>query len=204
MDFLGQLASGLLHILGQLAIIFESPGEFNRLMRRLGWDTSVDNASFATLVSTFASTDPFEDLENIFDQLESGSGDPVQLAEQLLTGLTQILTQVRGLIENPPPALPAPLDDPAFWNDSAVELVDTLLNDFLATRNPLMQALLLAIGFIDITPATPAGPNRLPYRQTTVHWDRLTQLASNPEGLVQSVYGWGGPSFDVTRFLNVT
>jgi hypothetical protein len=204
MDFLAQLASGLLHILGQLAISFESPGEFNRLMRRLGWATSVDTAGYATLVSAFAATDPFEDLETIFDQLEAGTGDPLELAEQLLTGLTQILTQIRGLIDTPPAGLPAPLDDPGFWSDSAVELVDTMISDYLAARSPLLQALLLAIGFIDVSPATPVGPNRLPYLQTTVHWDRLTQLASDPEGLVGSVYGWGGPSFDVARFLTVT
>ena len=204
MDFLAQIAAGLLHVLEQVAIAFERPGEFNRLMRRLGWATSVDDASFARLVATFASTDPFEDLENIVGQLDDGTGDSVELAGQLLAGLSQILSQIRGVIENPPPALPPPLDDPEFWNDSAAELVNTLFNDFLAARRPLLQALLLLVGFIDVTPATPAGPNRLPYLQTTVHWDRLTQLASDPEGLVRSVYGWGGPAFDVARFLDVT
>ncbi len=205
MDFLTELITGLLHALEQFAIAFDRPGEFNRLMRRVGWATSVDDASLATLAATFSSAiSPFENLENIVGQLQDGTGDPVELAGQLLTGLEQILTQIRGWIENPPPALPPPLDDPDFWNDSAVELVDTLLSDFLAARRPLLQALLLLIGFIDITPATPAGPNRLPYQQTTVHWDRLTQLASDPEGLVRSVYGWGSADFDATRFLDVT
>jgi hypothetical protein len=204
-DFLAQVFTGLLHALEQLAVAFERPGEFNRLMRRLGWATSVDDASLVTLAATFSSaTSPFQNLENIVSQLEDGTGDPVELAGQLLAGLSQVLGEIRGLIENPPPALPPPLGDPSFWNDSAVELVDTLFSDCLAVRRPLLQALLLLIGFIDITPVTPAGPNRIPYQQTTVHWDRLTQLASDPEGLVRSVYGWGGPAFDVARFLNVT
>jgi len=54
MDFLAGLITGLLRALEQFPVAFETSGEFNRLMRRLGWDTSVDDASFATLVHTFA------------------------------------------------------------------------------------------------------------------------------------------------------
>ena len=37
MDFLTELITGLLHALEQFAIAFDRPGEFNRLMRRVGW-----------------------------------------------------------------------------------------------------------------------------------------------------------------------
>jgi hypothetical protein len=204
MDFLAKLASGLLHVLGQLAIAFESPGEMNRLLRRLGWNANIDSSGLATLTSTFATTDPFESLESIFDQIEAGTGDPIALTQQLISGLTAILNQIRGLLNTPPGGLPAPLNDPAFWSESGIELVDTLLVDCLATRQPLLQSLLLLIGFIDISPATPTGANRLPYTRTTVHWDRLPQLISDPEGLVRSVYGWGSGTFDIARFLDVT
>src|SRR5271165_1377054 len=204
MRFLAALAAGLLHVLERIGLAFETPGEFNRLLDSLGWNVTLDSAGFARVVASLAASDPFENLEAIVDQIEAGSGDPIALAEQLITGLKTIIGQLRAAMTAPPAALPPPLDDPAFWNDSAAILVDTVLAEHLQIRLPLLHSLLLLIGFIDITPATPAGANRKPYLRTSVHWDRLPQLLSDPEGLTRSVYGWGGAALDVDRLFDIT
>jgi hypothetical protein len=204
MDFLANLAAGLLHVLGRLAMAFESPGEYNEFMLRIGWSTDLDAGGYMQLRAAFAATDPFENLENIFDQITSGTGDPVALAEQLVSGLMAILNEIRNVVAAPPSALPEPLNDPSFWSQSGVELVDMLLIDFLEVRQPLLESVLILIGFIDISPASPVGPNRVPYIRRTVHWDRLPQLINDPEGLIRSVYGWGGPALDVRRFFDVS
>jgi hypothetical protein len=86
MRFLAALAAGLLHVLERIALAFETPGEFNRLLDSLGWNVTLDSAGFARVVAGFAASDPFENLEAIVDQIEAGSGDPIALAEQLITG----------------------------------------------------------------------------------------------------------------------
>src|SRR4051794_40254445 len=110
MGFLANLAAGLLHALERLALTFESIGEFNHALDSLGWKVTIDHAGFARVLTSSAATDPFANLETIVEQIEAGTGDPIALAEQLVSGLKTVITQVRAITATPPATLPAPLD----------------------------------------------------------------------------------------------
>ena len=95
------------------------------------------------------------------------------------------------------------MNDPTFWSDSAVSLVDKAFIESLATGVPTLHALLLLIGLFDVSDISPTGSNRKPYKRYGVHWERLSQLLTDPESVVRSVYGWGG-ALDFGRFVDVT
>jgi hypothetical protein len=202
--FLSDIADGLLQALERIAFSFTSTKAFNNTLDSLGWTVTVDDSGFARAVVTFAGSDPFEPLETVLNQIESGAGDPVALVGQLVDGLKAIVTQIRAAISTPPGGLPAPLNDPAFWSDSAVTLIDKTFIESIEQRQPVLFAAMMLIGFFDISKATPASANRKPYTRYSVNWDRLPQLLSDPEGLVRSVYGWGSAALDTGRFVDVS
>jgi hypothetical protein len=202
--FLSDIADGLLQGLERIAFSFSSTKAFNNTLDSLGWTVTVDDTGFARVVVTFAGSDPFEPLEAVIGQIESGAGDPVTLVGQLFDGIKAIVTQIRTAISTPPGSLPTPLNDPSFWSDSAVTLIDKALIERIENRQPVLFAAMTLIGFFDISKVTPAGASRKPYTRYSVRWDRLPQLLSDPEGLVRSVYGWGSPALDTGRFVAIS
>jgi Family of unknown function (DUF6603) len=198
-NFLASLAIGLLHAIERVAVVFERPAGVTRALRDLGWDVEISESDYNTIVAHFAFTSSFLAAENLFEQLETGSGDPIALAGQLLATLQTVIGQVRAAISSPPTGLPTPFNDPAFWSESLQELVDRCFIEYFQAQQPLLLAFLSLIGFVKIAPASPAGASRKPYQQQTLDWDKLAELLSDPEGAIASTFGWGGV-LDVAQF----
>lgn len=201
--FVSDIAGGFIHALERIGFVFNSTAALNNELDSVGWATAVDDAGFLKVFVAFGSADPFTTLESVIDQIASGTGDPIALLGQLVDGIKAVVTQFRAVQASPPAALPAPFNDPTFWSESAVTIIDKAFIESIESRQPLLHALLLLIGFFDVTQTSPGGANRKPYKRYSVHWDRLPQLLSDPEGLVRSVYGWGGV-LDIGRFVDVT
>ncbi|MGA7916729.1 MAG: DUF6603 domain-containing protein [Candidatus Acidiferrales bacterium] len=189
-SFLSRIAAALLQALERVALSFESIGEAQRLLSRLGWDANVTAASLGLIQIQLASSDPFEAAEALFDQLQSGTGDELEIAAQLISSLMDIVGQIRTLVETPPGGLPAPLNQPSFWSDSIVDLIDLEIIDYLQSEAPFVLGLLSVFGLAEIQSATPTGAGRIPYERRVLHWENLPRLVSNPLGLLHDTYHW--------------
>ncbi|GAB2831290.1 hypothetical protein GCM10027176_39530 [Actinoallomurus bryophytorum] len=84
------------------------------------------------------------------------------------------------------------------------KITDLLLADLLEVSKPT-AALAELFGVLGRTfhPGDPDDRTRPPYEALTVHLDRLLPAVTNPVDRLAGEYGWGTPSFDVTRLLTV-
>src|SRR5262249_8491534 len=145
----------------------------------------------------FAAVDPFEAAENLYDQIESGAGDELVIAGQLIDSLVAIVNQLRAAVAAPPARPPPPPGNPAVWCGSGVNLIDLTVIDFLQSEVPALLGVLALFGIAEFRPETPAGAGRLPFERRTIHWDQLGRLVSDPLDQLQSAWHWNdGAGFD--------
>ena len=189
----GELALDLVRPL-QRAV--ESEGAFGALLIAHGWRPP-DALSFVTeFRNLIAITNSIDDLAAALDAM-IGSGDVDDIAS-VLSKAGALVDKVSNLVEfatNPPTQLAAPLDGAAFWSEFPVDLLGSLIVDYLNIRYPAAFALLNLLGIIDHTEVTfdpVTQPDRVSFVRKTVHLARLPQLVTAPGELARTVYGWGG------------
>jgi len=90
---------------------------------------------------------------------------------------------------------PPPLDSPDFWSSLSDDTLDLLLTRHLSVRHPRLLGLLRLAGIATEQAAEPTGM-RSRFVRRRIRWDRVADLAADPPGLFQKVFGWGGPLKD--------
>lgn len=203
--FLGELASGFIHVLQRILVAFESPKALRGFINDLGWDAPLLKADADALRTALsAGENAFQAAQNLIDQLEAGSGDELEIAAELIQA-TVPLTQAIVQLANPPAGgLAAPFDQAAFWQDVSGKFLDYLLLTYLEAEHPLIAAIVYGLGIADITPDTPAGANRIPYNKRTIDWTHLGDLVTAPTDHLAKTYHWNdsGTPFDYAKFVN--
>jgi Family of unknown function (DUF6603) len=92
----------------------------------------------------------------------------------------------------------------ALVQDLPAKLADLLLADLLQLSKPV-AAVLEVFGVLErvFHPGDQNDPSRPPFIAVSVHLDRLVPAVTNPVQHLQSLYGWGTPTFDAGRLLGV-
>jgi hypothetical protein len=130
-------------------------------------------------------------------------------AETLLNASVAIIGTIRGLADGGVPGGLASAADPLgrsdFWQTFPLELAEGLLVNYLEHTHPAVFTPLHLLGIID-TQWTPAGaaPFRVDYLKTTLNFDRLGTLFTDPGALAKQLYGWGGTLDYTTLFSRLT
>jgi hypothetical protein len=206
MASIADIAAGVRCALEPIDTALTSEQHLQSFMAELGWDVRAAPAAMATIRAGFAIGPAFDAALAVAQQLESDSETPnPALVRSLVEALAGLIDAFKSLSANPPTGgMPAPLDSPAFWQETGVALADGLLLRHVARNQPIVFALLRFSGLADITVETPAGPARLPYRRWTIRWDRLPRVISEPDRLIREVWGWGEPAgFDHARLDDI-
>jgi hypothetical protein len=145
----------------------------------------------------------FDSVFALAAQLESGTGDELDIAEQLIDVLGNIVDSTRRLVNTTRRDLPFPLDQDEFWQEFPRDLVDGAIAGHLELERPGIYALLHLLGLLEVEDVSPGKPGRVRYRRQRLRWDRLATVARGPREVASVVYGWGqGPGqFRHERFL---
>ena len=192
-----------------MADALDSAEAFGSFLADFGYE------SLATDIQEIETT--FTALTNAYDALQSAAAQIETLREQEDPEISDILPAVKDLgvatanliqaidgLKNiaAAPALPAPLDDPAFWSEFPLELADSLLHRYLEIEQPRVFGLLTLFGILsaEVPDQQSLSPNRRPYLRRQVHWDRLGLIVSRPDNLMTEVYGFG-QTFEHRRLI---
>lgn len=202
-SFLAQLAVGIRCFLEPLDNSLQTTDGVEQLIKNLGWQGTIDSAGLAAIQNAFtAEHNLFTTIQQLANQIESGTADELTVASTLIDTLKNLMDLIQGLSAAPPGGLPAPLNQPAFWAEFPAALVDFLLLRFLEVQSAPVFATLVGLGLAEVRQVTPPGADRAPYLLEKMHWDSLSKLIANPEGQLQDTYHWSdGNPFDFAHLL---
>jgi hypothetical protein len=202
--FLGELATGFLRVLQRVLVAFESPSGVRALINDFGWDAPLLKADADALRNALNAAElAFQAGETLVEQLEAGTVDEIAIAEKLIQAAVPLSQAIAQLSNLPTGGLAAPFDQSAFWQQMAEQLLDYLLLTYLETEHPLIAAIVYGLGLADITPQTPTGLNRIPYKKRTIDWSHLSDLVTAPMDHLAQTYHWNDAAtpFDHSKLL---
>jgi hypothetical protein len=193
-DFLTGLGNALVDIARPLERAVQSPDSFGVLLVRHGWTPPAAGTYLTKVRDHLGVVKNIDDAVTILVELAGSEGLPMDRVQAALAASVKVGQDVQALAQLPPPAgMLAPLDTPAFWQEFPLELVQTLIADYLEVQRPVLYMPLHLLGIVEREPEAAAGrPGRIDYVRNDLRWDRLPQLFTNPKGLAADVYGWGG------------
>jgi hypothetical protein len=201
--FFGRLAVGVRCALEPIANAFHSTDGVRDLLRSLGWDAEVTQATFLRVRASMAALETlFLHIQTLANQIEAGAADELAIARQLIDGMGSLFQIVKAFATPPATPLAFPFDQPALWSQAGSELIDLMVLQFLEVQTPAAYAALLFTGVAELTPTTPTGSGRIPYLRHAIRWDRLGDVVTDPVGLLKQLYHWDdGRPFDHPRLL---
>lgn len=204
-SFLAPVARALSDAVLPLRTGFSDLEEAEAFFARFGWDVALSSGSnLADIRAAFAFGAALDPLLQHLDEFINGTDrDEVSVTLDLLKAAKDAVDAIGafGAVSS----LPPPLNSGAFWSDIAQELVDDLTASYLEDKQPLLFAALHvgAIILYDRVPQFgPAALGRIAYQRTTIRWNKLGELLTNPGQLLGDHYGWGvGLTFDHKRLF---
>lgn len=203
--FLTGLAAALLDVVRPVEAALSSPDSFGILMLRFGWTPPADPAYLQPLQAALDLTNKIQTMADAIDEIIVNQDVTADEVAALVTSASAIVNDLVSLTAAPA-ALPyPPLDSAAFWEDFARQLGNELLAQYLLLNHPGIYAPLHLAGVIDRA-LVPAGGQqyRIDHYETTLRWDRLGTLLTDPRSLAKQVYGWGGPLDTATLLDRLT
>jgi hypothetical protein len=202
--FVGDVLAGFGQALEPLEKAISSPQAFSAFLSELGWD--VDPALPASTVQNkFAAVG--HDIGELTDAIQkyrtlapnANSYAVANAVSVIGAAIGQLAADVSALNQTSTTGLPAPLDDAAFWESFAKEVLDLLLYEYLRAHRPAMFGVLQFLGVAVGEPLT--SGSRAGSIRRTIDWDRLVEAATDPRQLFADVYHWGG-TFKHELFIN--
>ena len=139
------------------------------------------------------------DIEN--DDETAIVQDGLQLIQQfstIISSLESIGTQLASIASSLPGMNAAEVE--SFAENLALSLLSYLLISYLEKAQPSVVGIANLAGVLDYLPqpGVSGDPTHPPYIKRQLQLSNFATLISNPESLLQTVYGWGSTSFDGT------
>jgi hypothetical protein len=127
-------------------------------------------------------------------ELISQIGAVISALEQVSTELGDVAAALPGMDES---------EVTAFAENLAVNLLSYLLVSYLEASQPGVVGICNLLGVIDYNPmpGVPGDPIHPPYTQRALRLDRITALLTSPVQQMETLTGWGAPSFDGTQLI---
>jgi hypothetical protein len=162
---------------------------FKGFLYRLGWQASAMPPEYESLGSTIAAA------VDKFDSLGS-TPTPADILD-LLHKAVAAFTSVRSITVAPPG-----VDAGAFLAEINERLFERLLTDLLAAQFPTAYNLLTGLNVVRLQ-TNPRAPGRPAFVRTIFDWNALLDAITDPGTLPKQVFGWGTPSVDTTKIINL-
>lgn len=154
------------------------------LMAELGWSVDADAAD--TLITAFnnvvTALTTLEDDVNADADLSTLVGDVGAVVAAIVGAAPAVMN-----------GLPAPFDQPKFWETLPGDLLECLVFDYLDRRYPLVLGVLAIVGVArrEVREAD-ATTGRIAYRRKTIALDEFGDFISTPGDVLKERFGWGG------------
>lgn len=175
-----EIGDSLVAARGTLRDYLATPEGFAALLKRHGWKASpgaLDMPSVRDALAPMIGLDPLRLL--ITEARAIGEVGLVGLSVRIIDAIQAIPAAVEAAGRRIPAQAP-PLDAGRFWRDFPRELIDELIVDQFALKQPLDYAPLLLTGyFIDEIVDAP-GSGRSRYSRRRVHWERFRASVLRP------------------------
>jgi hypothetical protein len=168
----------------------ESEEAFSAFLLEFGWVVPPTAFAIEDVRAALPATTALATAEGVLGELEASDSSPS--ATRYLELTDAFLTVIEALEAMPGSSPPAGISADA-WATFSSELLNHLIDAYLRERQPGSLGLLLAGGIVAEDEIDPGVAGRVPYIQTTISWDRLGQLFTDPTGLVTEVYNWNKP-----------
>ena len=190
---------------------FSSPEAMEVELYRHGWRVSLDEVALAQLEQVLpiaaAVRDVAQQAGALRDRLDldpTAVPSPAEI-EQLAGAVTRVAEALPEVAPTALAGLPGPLDDASTWEDLADQLLDTLLERYLAAHHPVVAAVLEAGGVLSYEARPTDPPMRVASARPIFDWGQLGALLKDPGPALAETYHWGDPvePFDHERLLGV-
>ena len=181
-------------IFAPLALATSDKVHMSRLLEELGWRVTFSDEQVVFFKTALGVTDDVTELAGLVQEVASSSspdgnkvGRIIELGESIFTRLQTLANVDANLLLQ----LPEPFNTPSSWGDLALRLPDYLITTWMRLEyEPLFETLRF-VGLIRVEelPAPEGGEARDIDR---INWTSFPQFLTDPVGLIQSTYGWGG------------
>lgn len=205
-DF-GEILAGARCALEPIDAAFANEKTLKEFLADFGWDVNASPGAVGTIKAAFAIGPAFDAAIAVAQQLESGSSTPdPALVSSLSQAFSALVDAFKALEASPPTGgMPAPLNQPGFWQEVGPAIADSLVLRHVKTQQPVVYAILRLSGLAEVTRVTPVGAARIPYVRHEIRWDRMPRVISEPDKLIKEVWGWDQPGvpFDHERLHEI-
>lgn len=191
--FVDGVLGAIIESVEPLADALTDSAAFLQLLDDLGWGPPSADFDISD-VSGFVNVGPaLEQAQTLLDGFRQGSGQDSSQLSQLVDAVGTLIAGLSNLGgASAPASLPAPLNDPTFWNSFAEDIVGYLLDRYLRQNRPITWGVMYVTGILD-DQAVATNDDRLDgFATRALRWDRLGTFLQNPENVIGDVYGWGG------------
>jgi Family of unknown function (DUF6603) len=210
-DATGGLATSLLlafrDLVQPVLDAVDSPEAMEYFWYESGWDVRLDDVALAAIEQAFPLAVDKQRIEQAADAvretLRTGTAPSPDQIAALADVVVDLASNLTSFTPSALGSLPAPLADPATWEDAGEQLFDRLVERYLRLHQPLAYALVLATGCISYQAQAPGTPLRVPYTRVVLDWDQLEALFDRPATALARAYHWGDATtpFDHQRLL---
>lgn len=189
---------------------FASPEAMEYEWYRHGWRVTLDEAALTQLEQVLPIAADARDLAQLAgavrarQEVDPAAGPSVAELEQLAAAAARLAEALPALMPSDLAGLPGPLADPSTWEDLGDQLLDTLLERYLATYHPIGALVLLIGGILRYEPLPAAPPARVAGVRAVFDWGELGPLLRDPVAALARTYRWNDPAltFDHERLLD--
>jgi len=194
-DFLQPIARTAAELISPLSLYFSSREEFELFLARYGFDAEFVAGDMTAINAALAVEPLVVTLIERLDELINGApSDKLHAALDVLEAAKNAVDRLSALdTTGGIGALPAPLDDAAFWQELAELLVSDLVVTHLERQHPFVFSMLHLGGVIRFEQTTPAAAGRLPFLKTILDWDGLGAMFTRPAERLGELYKWNQP-----------
>jgi hypothetical protein len=203
--FVGDVLAGFGEALEPLEQAISSTPAFTAFLAELGWtlDPTDDHSNALGKFGAVAT-----DIQALTQAIQTYRALPANantfMSMQAITGIGAAIAQaaadIVALANTASAGLPAPLDDAAFWESLAEEVLELLLYEYLRVHRPGVFGVLRFLGIAVREPILPTAA-RAGYARRGFDWDNLAKAATDPRQLFTDVYKWGG-AFEHQAFMD--
>src|SRR3954447_25791703 len=156
MAYFGEILAGARCALEPIDSAFVNENALKEFLAEFGWDVNASPGAVGTIKAAFAIGPAFEAALAVAQQLESGSATPdPALVSSLSQAFSALVGAFQALEANPPTGgMPAPLNQPGFWQEVGPALADSLVLRHVKTQQPVVYAILRLSGLAEVTRVT--------------------------------------------------
>ena len=185
---------------------FEDEQEFNTLLLNYGWYIDLNETDFQKLASVRSIHGRLSELAAFLEKypyFPDIDEIPIEELKEILVHCLDVKRAISDLGRNADPGMPPPFNQKDIWEDIGEQILTNIMVETLRKQLPLVYGMSHLSGLVNYEERVPEGEHRIPYIHTSIAWDRIGNLLTNPISLLKDTYAWNKPDklFEWEKFL---